>query len=48
MRKGNALVGMYGVSAVESAAPDRPDLCRPSGKSQESWPRFPDLRLVFQ
>src|SRR6516164_2855897 len=27
MRKDNALFGMYGVSAVEFAAPDRPDLC---------------------
>jgi hypothetical protein len=27
MRKGNALFGMYGVSAVEFAAPDRLDMC---------------------
>ena len=39
MRKRNALFGMYGVSAVEFAAPDRPDLCMAIRQSRKSHGR---------
>jgi len=39
MRKDNALFGMYGVSAVEFAAPDRPDLCVAIRQSRTSHGR---------
>jgi hypothetical protein len=39
MRKGNALFGMYGVSAVDFAAPDRPDLCMAIIQSRKSHGR---------
>ena len=39
MRRGNALFGMYGASAVEFAAPDRADLCTAIRQSRKSHGR---------